>query len=147
MPPQALNPHGSLRACAAARRFFRQRRRQPAFIMACFAIEKLRILAASSATRARSPIRELGVGGVNHEMSRRIALIALGEQRVILGVPVAHMGGERQPERDRGRQALHPRGACLGKHLHRLIIGDERRGKAQRPAQLLLSLRAGMARP
>ena len=88
----------------------------------------VRIVGIEQARRA--PGCQHRVGAVDHEEARRVAVVSLRQQFLIVGVLVAHMRHRRQPHRDRRRQFAHVPGAGLG--ADRLDVGIGRAGQQQR---------------
>ena len=93
-----------------------------------------------------APAGEHVVDRIGDEEAGGVALIALGEQTVIVGMAVPDMAAERQPERRRRRQRLHLGPA--GQRQHRLGIGQRnaRHERPQRFANRLLPLGADHGR-
>ena len=61
-----------------------------------------------------------GVGVVGDEEARSLALIAVGQQLLVIGMDMADMAAERKPERGRGRghRVFTPTLTGLGERSH-----------------------------
>ncbi len=89
-----------------------------------------------------APAGEHVVDRIGDEEAGGIALIALGEQAVIVGMGMPDMGAEREPERGRRRQRLHLRPASERQHCFGIKQRDTGSERPQRPSNRLLPLGA-----